>query len=310
MFDLNALPDHYLGKYGREKVAEVVGQKTAIVEMWNKRSKFPLDAVARLLDFDPSPLGAITPLYGPPTIGEKMAFLVPLSGPPSPFMMDCLVRLFDPTQMWYDRFAFNCLSVSRNVLAARFLRSASNWSYWQDGDTAVPCGDAEWYKKSFNLPQMPDIFAGLHTVWRLLSHRQEKGIKDATIVSGCYVGRKRGGAPQFHGGESAAVRAEIRRGPRDILKPVLWSGFGSMLVHRSVFEDIIRTQGDQIRMKPGGLGTHFNYEYGFFDPIDRETPGDDIPLANRALKAGHKCYVDLAVQAAHVGERAYTYQDV
>jgi hypothetical protein len=102
----------------------------------------------------------------------------------------------------------------------------------------------------------------------------------------------------------------VKQGPQDRLIEVPWVGFGGVLTHRKVFEDIIATQGDEIRMKPGGVGTMFNYEYGFFDPIDRETPGDDVPFGIRAGKAGHKCYVDLAIVGAHVGDRAFTYQDL
>ncbi len=84
-----------------------------------------------------------------------------------------------------------------------------------------------------------------------------------------------------------------------------------MLTHRSVFEDIIKVMGDEIRVKPDSqVATKWNYEYAFFHPLDFETCGDDVPLAKRALRAGHKTYVDLALQSGHVGDRCFSYQDL
>ena len=44
-------------------------------------------------------------------------------------------------------------------------------------------------------------------------------------------------------------------------------------MHRSVPEDIIKTQGNEIRMAPGGVGAQFGYEYSFFHGIDKEMVG-------------------------------------
>lgn len=305
MFDLTQLPAHYLSVYGQEKVAEVIGVTTNVLAMWLKREKVPLAAVQKLLEFDPAPLGTIRPLYDNPQPGTKLAILVPLSGNPEPKMMDCLLKLYDRKEMAYQRLAFNCTSVVRNALAAWGLRGGFTWFFWLDGDNVVPCGDAPWFKAAADLPQMPDAFAGLHAIYRLLFHNK-------TIVSTCYVGRKKGAAPQFSGGDSNEMRALVKKGPQNRVIERPWSGFGGMLTHRSVFEDIIRVMGDEIRMKPDGIGAphRFNYEYSFFDPLDRETPGDDIPFLTRAARCGHKCFVDLAVQGAHIGDRAFSYADI
>jgi hypothetical protein len=314
MISLTALPQYYLDKYSREKVTEVTGASKIQLGIWiSKDNAFPLTAVDKLLAFDPSPLGAVVPVGEPgpecppaqtratPPVGEKLMILVPLSGPPQPKMMDSLLRLYDRKEMGYERFAFNNLSVARNALAARFLRSNAKWAYWVDGDMLLPAGDPTWFKEAAELPQLADTFAGLHAIYRSLVHQK-------TIVSCHYVSRHSPATPQFGGGD--ARRNELRRGPQDLLIEAPWAGMGGMLTHRSVFEDIIKTQGDTIRMKPGGIGTRFSYDYAFFHPLDAETPGDDIPLCVRAAKAGHKTYVDLAIQAIHLGDRGYSFRDI
>ena len=304
MLDLLSLPGKYLDTYGRDKVAEVVGENARIISMWKKRGKFPVTAIQKLLDFDPSPLHAIKPLYTLPEPGKKVAFLMPLSGPPAVKTMECVLKLFDRTTMEFKRVAFNNLSVSRNALAGWALRGPYEWFWWHDGDSVVPCGDAAWFRASADLPQLPDAFAVLNSIHRALYHKK-------TIVSVCYVGRSKGAPPQFGGGGTALNRALVKRGARNELIERPWAGMGGMLTHRSVFEDIIAKFGDEIRVKPDSqVAQKWNYQYAFFHPLDFETCGDDVPFATRALRAGHKTYVDLALQAGHVGDHCYTFQDL
>lgn len=304
MIDLTKLPDFYIGKHGLARIAEVTGKSASLCSMWSRRGKFPLDAVSRLLEFDPTPLAAIQPLYGVPPPGtNKLAILVPLAGKPEPKMMDCLLRLYDKHEMGYQRVAFNCLSVSRNALAAWFLRGPYEWAFWMDGDSVLPCGDAQWFKEAMELPTMPDAFAGVHSIYRMLVHKK-------TIVSCAYVGRREGAPPQF-GGPADVNRNLMRRGPQSKLIEVPWAGFGGILTHRSVFEDIVKTQGDEIRMSPNSeVAKRFGYDFAFFHPSGPETPGDDIPFLDRAAKAGHATHVDLAVQAGHIGDRCFTFADI
>ncbi len=303
MLDLNALPGWYVNKHGLAKVAEVAGKSTSLFAMLQKRNKVPLDAVSRLLAFDPAPLHEIKPLYPAQDEGTRLVILVPLTGNPEPKMMDTLVRLYDRQKMAYRRVAFNCLSVSRNTLAAIFLRGPWEWAYWLDADSLLPAGDAEWFKTAAEVPGMPDSFANINAISRSLSHKK-------TIVSCCYVGRKKGAPPQFGGGSTPEMRAKVKRGPRDELIERPWAGMGGMLTHRSVFTDIIKTQGDEIKMKPDGIGAKFGYDHGFFNPLDGETPSDDLPFCYRATRAGHKVFVDLAIQAGHIGDRCFTWNDL
>ncbi len=231
--------------------------------------------------------------------------LVPLAGPPAPKTMDCIVRLYDRAKMAYRREAFNNLSVVRNQLAAMALRGPFGWQWWNDGDNVNPWGDAPSYKDAIGLPEMPDSFAGQNCIVRALGHKK-------TIVSVCYVDRKRGAVPQFEGGSTPEWRAEVKKGPQNKLVERGWAGLGGCLIHRSVFDDIIKTQGDEIRMAetPGSVGQRFNYQYDFFGPLNREICGDDLPFFARAARAGHRCHVDLALMGGHGLDRCYTYADI
>lgn len=307
MLELTKLPAYYIEKYGREKVSEVTGNDNKMVAMWLSRGAFPLVAVEALLAFDPGPLHAIRPLYEKEPIAGGLAILMPLAGGPKKQAMDCLVKLHDPKEMTFLSRSFNGLSVVRNMLAASWLNGPWPWAFWLDSDMLTPCGDAEYFKRESELPDLPDAYAGMHTIYRLLAHKLKRGI-DARVVGVSYVSKKRGAVPQFGGGDE--MRADLRRGPRDALKEVPWIGFGGVLTHRTVFEDIIKTQGDEIRMKPGGIGDRFGYKYAFFHPTDIETPGDDLPACRRMTRAGHKIYVDLSLAASHIGDRAYTFRDI
>lgn len=303
MLDLVNLPQRYIEKYGRDRVTEIIGQGPSMVAMWISRKRFPVEAVQKLIDFDPSPLHEIVPLYKNPVLGSKLVVLMPLNGPPEPEVLDAFSRLYDPKEMDFKRVAFNNLSVARNSLAGHFLRGPWNWAIWWDGDTIPPFADAPAYKAMCQVPSMSDAFAGVHSIYRMLVHNK-------TLVSSVYVGRRKGAAPQFSDGENQVTRALIKRGPRNELMERDWAGFGFILTHRSVFEDIIKTQGDQIRVKNEGLRQRFGYEYAFFTPTGVDIPGDDIPFCIRAKNAGHKLYVDMSVFAAHIGNYAYTFNDL
>lgn len=311
MLDLVQIPHRFIEKYGREKLAEVCGQSHATVSMWLSKKSFPVTAVQALLDADPEPIHAIKPLYESVELGKKLIMLVPMSGPPQPKMMESFARLYDRHEMDFRFRSFNAIHVIRNAMAAEVLRGPWEWTFWNDADNVHPAGDPLWYKQAVDLPSMPDVYAGMNTIYRLLHHKLKRGLP-ANIVSTCYVSRQRAAIPQFGGGSSADMRAAVRRGPRDELKEVPWVPFGGVLVHRSVFEDIIKTQGPAIELSPNSaIGQRFNYRYAFFHPESPETPGDDLPFCRRAAEAGHKCYVDLAVMSAHgTGDRLFTYADV
>lgn len=303
MIDLVGLPQAYIDKYGREKVTEIIGSGPAMVSMWLSRKRFPLDAVQKLIEFDPSPLHAVQPLYSNPELGKKLVILMPMNGSPEPEVMDAFARLYDPKEMDFRRVAFNNLSVARNALAGQFLRGPWDWALWWDSDTIPPYGDAQAFKKLCQNPSLPDVFAGVHSIYRMLVHRK-------SFVSACYVGRRKGAPPQFGQTDSSSMASLMKRGPRNETVECDWSGFGFVLTHRKVFEDIIRTQGEEIRVNNEGLRSRFGYDHAFFTPTGVDIPGDDIPFCIRAAKAGHKVVMDLSVFAAHIGNYAYTHADL
>ena len=302
MIDLVNLPKSYIDKYGRDKVTEVIGQGPAMVSMWLSRNRFPVEAVQKLIEFDPSPLHEVKPLYTTPETGKKLVILMPMNGPPEPEIMDAFARMYDPKEMDFHRVAFNNLSVARNSLAGHFLKGPWDWALWWDSDTIPPYGDAAAFKKLCQNPTMPDTFAGVHSIYRMLVHKK-------SFVSACYIGRRKGAPPQFSRND-LDVKSVMRRGPRNELLECDWTGFGFVLTHRKVFEDVIATQGDEIKVKNESLRSRFGYDYAFFTPTGVDIPGDDIPFCIRAAKAGHKVVMDLSIFAAHIGNHAYTYNDL
>jgi hypothetical protein len=303
VIDLVNLPQTYIDKYGRDKVTEIIGQGPSMMSMWLSRKRFPVEAVQKLLDFDPSVLHGIKPLYTNPEPGKKLVILMPLNGSPEPEVLDAFSRLYDPKEMDFRRVAFNNLSVARNALAGEFLRGPWDKAIWWDGDTIPPYGDAAAFKRLCQTPNMPDVFAGVHSIYRMLVHKQP-------FVSAVYVGRKKGAPAQFGGGEHESTKQMVKRGPRDELRDADWCGFGFVLTDRKIFEDIIKTQGDEIRVTNEGLRNRFGYDHAFFTPTGVNVPGDDIPFCVRAAKAGHGVKIDMSVFAAHIGNHAYTYQDL
>jgi hypothetical protein len=284
-------------------VTEVIGQGPAMVAMWISRKRFPLEALQKLIEFDPTPLHEMEPFYKNPEPGKKMVILMPLAGNPEPGVLDAFARLYNPAEMDFKRVAFNNLSVARNALAGYWLRGPWPWALWWDGDTVPPHCDAPGYKRLCGVPDMPDVFAGVHSIYRMLK-------PNIPFISACYVGRSKGAPPQFSDeGDPAGAHNMVRRGPREELIVRSWVGCGFVLTHRSVFQSIISQQGDEIRVTNQGLIKRFGYEYAFFTPSDQNTPGDDIPFCNRAARAGFKPVVDLSVFAAHMGGHAYTYAD-
>lgn len=302
MFDLTQLPTYYLSHYGEEKVAEIVGLKVAVVRFWIQQSDFPLVAVQKLLDFDPAPLGEVRPLYELPNPDVKVEILLPTNRKPEPDTVEALFKLYDSRSMRFKRLGFNSLFHVRNMMAGYFLRTGTPLSYWSDDDAVPPCGDAPWYKEVTRLPDMPNAFAGLNAVHRLMASGKK-------MIGGSYVSRREDSVPQFAGGRSLEISELVRQGPRNQIIKRDWVGFGGVLVHRDVFLDIIKTQGAEIKADET-IQKQLGYEYRFFSPLPGTDTGDDISFCERARKAGHEVFVDLAVALGHVGTKIYTYRDI
>jgi hypothetical protein len=187
---------------------------------------------------------------------------------------------------------------ARNNLAARFLRSKAEWSFWLDSDVFVPYGNAEVFLKYSGAQKLPVQYAAHNTVARLKSHNQP-------LVGGVYGARSKAGPlitqPEMQPRSindtrmGEAIRAGKSAGG---LQPVGWLAAGLMLVHRIVFEKIVETQ--PLKLMDGE-------EYPFFNRVDWR--GEDQAFCMRAIKAGFTPYLDTEVRAGHIGLSIFMPED-
>lgn len=292
MLDLVKLPEWYLSKYGAEKVAEVAGSKSV---------KFTLEMVNALLAFDPTPLHKVKPLYTNPESTPKLLILVPTTGPVDYRTMECLCAMKEPG-IALKTYAFWNPYDNRNGLAAYFLASSAEWAFWSDADMCHPFGNAAAFKRLVDAQNFPDVYAGIHTINRLLYHKK-------SLIGVAYRGRKRGAGFQFGGSSGLEMKADLKRGPHQQIVECPWVGFGGMLMHRRVLEDIIKTQGPEIHVENQALRERLGYEHAFFLKEDRNVAGDDIGFELRAKRAGHPTFVDLSLFSSHAGNIALNFQD-
>jgi hypothetical protein len=134
--------------------------------------------------------------------------------------------------------------------------------------------------------------------------------RNEKFISGCYFRHNIDGKPQFADGYgNPMVSGACHSGPRNLAISTTWTGFGWTLVHRSVFEDVIKQAGDELLL-PMESRAGQGYTYRFFSPIADEVKNDaseDVYFCARALRAGHRIFVDQSVYPAHVGMQAFGY---
>jgi len=245
----------------------------------------------------------------------------------NPRTLFALMTLFDKRRMALSLdFGDAFVAHSRNKLADQFLRSGLEWCLMCDDDNVPPFGNAALYNQftGFNLP---DKFAGLHGIDRLLSHGK-------TLVGGLYRGRWPHSKSIF--AEGVQLEKYVDAGPRDELRPTQWVGFGWVLLHRSVFLDIEK-KFPRLARKPDGTGSNFftSSEHDLVEAatlaiqeLDRGLDfekarelldnglaisqrmsnlgvGEDVQFCRRAAQAGHQCFVDLGLIVGHLGEMVY-----
>lgn len=295
--------------------SEVVG--------WTTGSPIPVSALEKVWR------GAIPT---PPVSDKKVTILLPWYKTSSPITTFALLGLLDKARMavmlnFDDAFVAH----ARNKLSDNFLSTKSQIALMVDDDMVIPWGNAAWHNQfsGFNLP---DQFAGLNTVDRLLSHRK-------TLVGALYWGRRPGGRPVYAEGRND--KEFLRRGPHDECRPTRWVGTGCMLIHRSVFEDIEKKFPHLARNSEGKGGNWFtssehDLKEGAFkvlDVLDDESAsvaarvaksremlrdlqaktqahsklgtGEDVQFCIRAAQAGHQPHVDLGLVCGHIGSKVY-----
>lgn len=208
---------------------------------------------------------------------------------------------YDPSTMrtaWKDQESF--LVRTRNRLAAMFLKTGCQWSLWLDHDIVTPCRP-EMYRSLVDektAKRVPAEFLLTPLPQRLLKWKK-------TIVSGVYFDR------HGHGSIMAVLRSKPPgKLPLNQLAPAVFCGMGCVMIHRSVFVDVLAKFPELASVKDD---QGRDREPGFFTPYQRPlvdgkgggTAGEDEAFFKRASDAGHPCYVDLGCICGHIGECCY-----
>jgi len=305
-----------------------------LVRQWDTGSKpIPLIAVERVFDVESLPGAAEA--QEARWEGKQVAFLLPAYKASNPRTQFAITAMFDRQKhaamsMFGDAF----IAHTRNQLADNFLKSKLEWALTIDDDMIVPFGNAQLFR-NYTHWNLPDSFAGLNTVNRLLSHGK-------TLVGGLYFGRHAASKPVYCEGHNDPIEeAYARKAPYDLIKPTRWIGTGCLLIHRSVFLDIENRFPHLARNKEGNFGHWFTSSEhdlraaatetlrvlndGSADPAARlekarelmakgealsrqHSPlavGEDVIFCNRAAQAGHIAHVDMGLLCGHVGEFCY-----
>lgn len=259
--------------------------------------------------------------------GRSIFIALPWYKSASPLTTFSLLAMADHTRMAFGLgFGDAFIAHSRNNLATQFVNSKLEWMLMVDDDMILPFGDPKWFNGVTHL-NLPDKFAGMHTLNRLLSHGK-------TIVGALYFGRWRKGHPVF--AEGMQTESYLRNnGPIDEVRPTRWVGTGVCLFHRSVFLDVERTFPQLSREANNGTGQWFtSTEHDLQKEIDEiirggesqevkglirrlelaqkkskihSSPGmgEDVACCIRATQSGHQPFVDLALWCGHVGNFCY-----
>jgi len=183
---------------------------------------------------------------------------------------------------------------ARNVCADVFLKSNAEWSFWLDSDMIVPNGNPAWFHERTGCKYGPE-FSGLNSL-DILTRGPEKfvGAVYTTRDARRLLCNSAGLNPKTKDDEEIVARLKV--GPCKKREAIEWLGFGCVAIHRSVFEDIMKTQPE---LAPKKAGEPWNFFTGEL------TCSEDVAFARRAAKAGHKAHLDCAIIAAHVGLTAY-----
>jgi hypothetical protein len=227
-----------------------------------------------------------------PWQGRDLMVLMPSGRTTTPETMYSLLASFDRTTMQYNLQVGMTHIQARNVLATRFLESGCQWSLWVDDDMAWPCGNPKWFKNITGRHDLSDRWAGMNAIHRLVSHQK-------TIIGGLYFGRVAPYTAQYAAAFADSAESQMaKQGPFDKIKPTDWVATGFLLVHRSVYLDILdknpSLRSPNTKSKP----------HAFFTPTgaSNSLQGEDVAFCERARYAGHQPYVDLGCLVAHRGD--------
>jgi len=222
-----------IAEIGDDAAADFFGVSKALIQQWRNGSKVPSIAAVEKVFEEPKPAALVERANWE---GRKVVILQPFYKAVHPVTHFSILGLLERDKVGAlmrhnDAFIHH----ARNVLADQFLDTGVEWSFWADDDMIFPWGNAAWFNHftGFNLP---DRYAGKHTLNALLSHNK-------SIVGATYFGRVSTGKAMYYEAmvgtpEGIAENARVHAGPLDELKPVRWCATGALLVHRQVYLDI------------------------------------------------------------------------
>jgi hypothetical protein len=283
-----------VSELGEAEAAKFFGISERLAGQWARRTK-PISLAAVEKVFDPAALAQPEPLREASWEGKKVVWLLPWYKTTNPRTAFSLLRMHDPSRfggLLVHSDAF--IAHARNRLATDFLATGAEWSIWVDDDVVPPSGNAAWFNRQTSMA-LPEAFAGLHGVNRLISHGK-------TIVGGCYSGRQPDGKFMFCTDQAPeSTLRTLGQRPIDQILPVEWVATGFLLVHRSVYLSVQDKFPELAPATPNGFWQFFK--------SDDSGSGEDISFCRRALAAGHQPHVDLGCVCAHLGDFAYGPQN-
>jgi len=228
---LQSLVLHKAKELGPVEAGAFFDVSPALVRQWLSGSKTPS-------------LSAVERIYQPPVRapaeagweGKEVFLCLPQYKHTNPLTLFSTLALWDRSKFRAGmRFNDALIVHARNALADDYLSTELPWSWWLDDDVVPPMGSGSWFNQYTGYP-WPEPFASFHTPTRLRSHGK-------SIVTGLYVGREVEGRAVYAEALARSPAGDTENkfaheGPRDLLKPTEWAGFGCILVHRQVFLDI------------------------------------------------------------------------
>lgn len=270
------------------------------------------------------------PLEKPDTfrpLSKKVMLILPAYKSYHPITTLCIAQLNDRRRVgmllsYDDAFVAH----ARNTCAREFLKTDSEWALWIDDDMLVPCGNSAWFKAHTRWRNLPDSFAGLNAIDRLLSHGK-------TLVGGLYFGRHPGANAVYGEALGNAKESDYARTLQSEVKPTSWVGFGCCLTHRSVFESITarhpELNGQWFSSSEHSLVSDVNRARAMLadGPMTGEKAlkayeilegaakrsqavsglgtGEDVIFCRRAGESGHQPHVDLGLVCGHIGSSCF-----
>lgn len=305
------------------EAADFFNVRIVDLDVWAEcPSSVPVDAVEKVFD-----VTKLLPAELRPD-GTEIAVMLPWYKSTNPVTAFSVMNVVDRSKMSVMlRYGDAFIVHTRNKLAQGFLEGKCEWAFTVDDDMVLPFGKARAFNDMTGL-NLPEEFAGRHTIKRLMSHGK-------TLVGGLYFGRWKHGKPVYAEAFSDENEAKwVRSKPRDLLKPTRWVGTGCMLIHRSVFQDIQQKfphlKNQWFTSSEHDLRSAMNESMAILMDsrasaearVARSTEimdcaiakanrnsglgmGEDVIFCHRAAQAGHQPFVDLGLICGHIGSSTF-----